>query len=173
MTGDSAQVAVCAGLPPIAVPMTVKMPEPITAPMPNAVSDTGPSVFFSAVSGNSLSVISLSMDLVAKICRVCVFWRLWIAGGRCQILVEEDGCVDEAIVCGIPRKAAENGRSRGLARLEAISQKAFCGLFIASTDRAPTSSPWPCSRRGEWCACPWEPPSCALPALPSCALLYR
>ena len=71
--------------------MTVKMPEPMTAPMPNAVSDTGPSVFFSAVSGSSLSVISLSMDLVAKICRVCVFWRLWIAGGRCQILVEEDG----------------------------------------------------------------------------------
>jgi hypothetical protein len=66
------------------------MPEPITAPTPSAVSETGPSDFFSAVSGRSLSAISLSMDLVAKICRVCVFWRLWIAGGRCQILVEED-----------------------------------------------------------------------------------
>jgi len=75
MTGDSAHVAVVAGLPPIAVPMTVKIPEPMTAPIPSAVSDTGPSVFFSAVSGCSLSAISLSMDLVAKICRGCV-WRL-------------------------------------------------------------------------------------------------
>jgi hypothetical protein len=91
------------------------MPEPITAPMPSAVRDTGPSVFFSAVSGCSLSAISLSMDLVAKICRGCVLWRFWIAGGRCHVLVEED----EAIVCGKLCKAAENGRSRGLARLEA------------------------------------------------------
>src|SRR5215469_7749118 len=90
MTGDSAHVAVVAGLPPIAVPMTVKMPDPITAPMPNAVSETGPSVFFSAVSGCSLSAISLSIDFVAKICRVCVFWRLWIAGGRISFPREED-----------------------------------------------------------------------------------
>jgi hypothetical protein len=90
MTGDSAQVAVIAGLPPIAVPMTVKMPEPMTAPMPRAVSETGPRVFLSAVSGCSLSAISLSMDLVAKICRACVFWRLWVAGGRCHVLVEEE-----------------------------------------------------------------------------------
>ena len=69
MTGDSLQLARAAGLPPMAVPMTVKMPEPITAPMPSAVSETGPSVFFSAVSGASESEISLSIDLVAKICR--------------------------------------------------------------------------------------------------------
>ena len=91
MTGDSANVAVVAGFPPIAVPMTVKMPEPMTAPMPSAVSETGPSVFFSAVSGSSLSAISLSMDLVAKICRACVFWRLWVAGGRRYVLAEEIG----------------------------------------------------------------------------------
>jgi hypothetical protein len=53
----------------MAVPMTVKMPEPMTAPMPSAVSETGPSVFFSAISGFSLSMMSLSMDLVAKIWR--------------------------------------------------------------------------------------------------------
>ena len=53
----------------MAVPMTVKMPEPMTAPMPRAVRDTGPSDFLSAVSGISDSVISLSIDLVAKICR--------------------------------------------------------------------------------------------------------
>ncbi len=56
--------------PAMAVPMTVKMPEPITAPMPSAVSETGPSVFFSAFSGSSESEISLSIDLVRKIWRV-------------------------------------------------------------------------------------------------------
>ncbi len=52
--------------PAIAVPMTVKMPEPITAPMPSAVSDQGPSDFLSAFSGSSDSRISLSMDLQAS-----------------------------------------------------------------------------------------------------------
>ena len=52
----------------MATPMTVKMPEPITAPMPRAVKETGPSVFFNACSGLSDSEISLSIDLVAKIC---------------------------------------------------------------------------------------------------------
>src|SRR5271163_4862986 len=52
----------------MAVPMTVKIPEPITAPMPRAVSDTGPSVFFSLRSGFSESEISLSMDLQQNAC---------------------------------------------------------------------------------------------------------
>ena len=52
--------------PAIAVPMTVKMPEPMTAPMPRAVSDHGPRVFFSRCSGSCDSEISLSMDLHAK-----------------------------------------------------------------------------------------------------------
>ena len=43
----------------MAVPMTVKMPDPITAPMPSAVSDHGPSVFFSACSGSSDSADQL------------------------------------------------------------------------------------------------------------------
>ena len=47
----------------MAVPMTVKIPDPITAPMPRAVSDQGPSDFFSACSGSSESLISLSIDL--------------------------------------------------------------------------------------------------------------
>ncbi|MFL6301416.1 MAG: hypothetical protein ACJ71N_12505 [Terriglobales bacterium] len=50
----------------IAVPITVKMPEPMTAPMPSAVSATGPSVFFRRVSGFSESEISLSMDFFAN-----------------------------------------------------------------------------------------------------------
>src|SRR5271166_148683 len=52
--------------PAMAVPMTVKMPEPMTAPMPRAVSDHGPSVFLSRCSGSSDSEISLSMDLHVK-----------------------------------------------------------------------------------------------------------
>jgi hypothetical protein len=44
------------------------MPEPITAPIPRAVKETGPSVFFNAFSGISDSDISLSIDFVAKIC---------------------------------------------------------------------------------------------------------
>jgi len=47
--------------------MTVKMPEPMTMPMPSAVSETGPSVLRRACSGRSESLISLSIDLVAKI----------------------------------------------------------------------------------------------------------
>jgi len=68
MIGEAAQLATFDGLPPIAVPITVKMPDPMTAPMPRAVKETGPSVFFNACSGRSDSAISLSMDLVAKIC---------------------------------------------------------------------------------------------------------
>jgi hypothetical protein len=48
------------------VPTTVKMPEPITAPMPRAVRETGPRVFFNRRSGSSESEISLSMDLQQK-----------------------------------------------------------------------------------------------------------
>jgi len=44
----------------------VKMPDPITAPIPSAVSDHGPSDFLSACSGSSDSRISLSMDLQAS-----------------------------------------------------------------------------------------------------------
>jgi hypothetical protein len=68
MTGESANEASAAGLPPIATPITVKIPDPITAPMPSAVKETGPSVFFNACSGLSDSEISLSIDLVRKIC---------------------------------------------------------------------------------------------------------
>src|SRR5712671_3133970 len=46
--------------------MTVKIPAPITAPMPSAVNDHGPSVFLSRCSGSSEFAISLSMDFLAK-----------------------------------------------------------------------------------------------------------
>ncbi len=52
--------------PAIAVPMTVKMPEPMTAPMPRAVSETGPSVLRSACFGSQDWAMSLSMDFLAK-----------------------------------------------------------------------------------------------------------
>jgi hypothetical protein len=50
----------------MAVPMTVKMPEPMTAPMPSAVSDQGPRDLRSEFSGSSDSRISLSIDLQAS-----------------------------------------------------------------------------------------------------------
>jgi hypothetical protein len=52
--------------PAMAVPMTVKMPEPMTAPMPRAVSEIGPSVFLSAHAGSSDSEMSLSIDFFAN-----------------------------------------------------------------------------------------------------------
>jgi hypothetical protein len=52
----------------MATPITVKIPDPMTAPMPSAVKETGPSVFFNACSGLSDSEISLSIDLVRNIC---------------------------------------------------------------------------------------------------------
>jgi hypothetical protein len=69
MMGDLDHETVWEGLPPMAVPMTVKMPEPMTMPTPRAVSETGPRDFLRACSGSSESEMSLSMDLVAKICR--------------------------------------------------------------------------------------------------------
>src|SRR5271170_522297 len=68
--------------PEMAVPTTVKMPEPITAPMPSDVRETGPSVFLRLVSGFSDSAISLSMDLQQ---------RTW--GGRVRLLYEIEGSV--------------------------------------------------------------------------------
>ena len=49
--------------PAAAVPVRTKIPEPMMAPMPSAVSVHGPSVFFSRCSGFSESEISLSIDL--------------------------------------------------------------------------------------------------------------
>src|SRR5208337_3504938 len=52
--------------PAAAVPVSTKIPEPMMAPMPSAVSDHGPSVLLSRCSGFSDSEISLSMDLQQK-----------------------------------------------------------------------------------------------------------
>jgi len=79
----------------MAVPMTVKMPEPMTAPMPSAVSDQGPSVFLSAFSGSSDSRISLSMDLQAS---------SWL--GRAILLVR--------LVGGYVSKGGSTGKGRAL-----------------------------------------------------------
>jgi hypothetical protein len=70
-------------LPPMATPMTVKMPDPMTAPMPRAVNDTGPRVLRRAFSGSSDSLISLSMDFVAKIC----LGRAWTSSRRIYRIV--------------------------------------------------------------------------------------
>src|SRR5271166_4213094 len=49
--------------PAAAVPVRTKIPEPIMAPMPSAVSDHGPSDLLSRFSGFSDSEINLSIDL--------------------------------------------------------------------------------------------------------------
>src|SRR2546427_4170818 len=54
--------------PAAAVPVKTKIPEPIIAPIPSAVSDQGPSVFFSRCSGASASANNLSMLLTLKSC---------------------------------------------------------------------------------------------------------
>ena len=54
------------GLPAAAVPVSVKMPEPITAPMPSAVRLHGPKVRLRRLSGSSDAAIKASMLLVRK-----------------------------------------------------------------------------------------------------------
>src|SRR5260370_42653367 len=56
--------------PAAAVRVKTKIPEPIIAPIPSAVSDQGPSVFFSRCSGASASANSLSMLLTLKSCEI-------------------------------------------------------------------------------------------------------
>jgi hypothetical protein len=96
MMGEPFQSVILEGLPPMAVPMTVKIPDPMTMPTPRAVSETGPRDFLRECSGRSESEMSLSMDLVAKI------WR-----GRCEVLVV---LKIATIVCG-RGLAGESGRN--------------------------------------------------------------
>jgi hypothetical protein len=89
--------------------MTVKMPEPITAPMPSAVKETGPSVFFNACSGLSDSEISLSIDLVRKICLASALAPAYrrIGAGRFYCTCDED-CLMRATS---PHQVAQRHRS--------------------------------------------------------------
>ena len=59
--------------PAAAVPVRIKMPEPITAPTPNAINCQGPSVLASRFWGSSLVAMSASMLLVRK---------SWLSGMR-------------------------------------------------------------------------------------------
>jgi len=69
----------------------VKIPDPITAPIPRAVKDTGPRVFLSRRSGASESEISLSMDLHVKSWlpdgAISVSVRWFVPGTRAKSLV--------------------------------------------------------------------------------------
>src|SRR5580658_5555689 len=113
--------------PEIAVPMTVKMPDPMTAPMPSAVSDHGPSVFFSACSGSSESLMSLSIDLRASswLGRTVLLIR-WIAGhlsiaGFCRLGEQSSGAgclrrsVQEEVWC-LKRAGPDEGQEQGMYR---------------------------------------------------------
>jgi hypothetical protein len=52
--------------PEAELPVSTKIPDPMIAPIPSAVSDHGPSVFFNRCSGSSDSEMSLSMDFFAN-----------------------------------------------------------------------------------------------------------
>src|SRR5690348_482197 len=91
--------------PAIAVPITVKMPEPMTAPMPSEVRETGPRVLRNLRSGSSDSAISLSMDLQQKA------WR-----GRVRLLLLEK-CDKGSLLRGLAVRAtacvaAPDGRGK-------------------------------------------------------------
>src|SRR5208283_5599746 len=77
--------------PAAAVPVRMKIPEPMMAPMPSAVSDHGPSDLLSRCSGWSASEISLSMDLQQKTCLSEV--RMTAAGSvGCDKRLRSPGC---------------------------------------------------------------------------------
>jgi hypothetical protein len=80
--------------PEMAVPMTVKMPEPMTAPMPSAVSDHGPRVFLRQCPGSSESRMSLSIDLRAS---------SWL--GREDLLDSPCGVIYDSIQASVPEEA--------------------------------------------------------------------
>src|ERR1700752_1139316 len=56
----------CSFCPAMAVPTTVKIPEPMTAPIPSEVRLSQPSDFFNRRSGSSASEINWSMFLTRK-----------------------------------------------------------------------------------------------------------
>lgn len=138
--------------PEIAVPITVKIPDPITAPIPSAVSDHGPRVFFKLFSGFSESRISLSIDL-----------RLssWLASG--ELLAREI----ELIV--VRPTQTRGGGSQGAApcRLQAPNGHAMCATY-AWIDRGMPSSLWLSSSREAPSGEPSAQPSCAPRASVSC-----
>ncbi len=77
--------------PAAAVPVSTKMPEPMMAPIPSAVSDHGPSVFCRRWPGDSDSVISLSMDLQQK---------SWLS----EVRITSAGCDGGSVVAGCDKR---------------------------------------------------------------------
>jgi hypothetical protein len=66
MTVAWSRELICSSFPRAAVPVTVKIPDPITAPIPRNVRLHGPSVFFSRWLGSSEDAMSSSMFFVRK-----------------------------------------------------------------------------------------------------------
>src|SRR5947209_3286969 len=71
--------------PAAAVPVTVKMPEPITAPIPSAVRLNAPRDFFKRWAGSSDAATSWSMLLVRKSGFIGRVRRSRPAAGRCRL----------------------------------------------------------------------------------------
>src|SRR6266536_4679355 len=81
--------------PAMAVPTTVKMPYPITAPIPSAVSETGPRVFFSfgpvLPSPRSACRWTCSTGAACGIVRQPHRLRMIVPRGRVSVCVGEHG----------------------------------------------------------------------------------
>ncbi len=130
--------------------------------MPSAVKDHGPSVFFSACSGDSESRISLSMDLRAS---------SWLARMNLPFSIEKIQHTRRNPVSGIRIPHAGAGlKSLTPGRVTPPGANAAFNETSASIDRASVSSISSCCCRGGWSALPWEQPSCAPCALPSYVL---
>ncbi len=94
--------------------MTVKMPDPMTAPMPSAVSDQGPRVFLSLCAGSCDSLMSLSIDLRAS------SWLarenlLTVVSDQRSVLLRQDPSGSWApVCCAKQRSSALSGGCRPL-----------------------------------------------------------
>src|SRR5208337_1127362 len=82
--------------PAAAVPVSTKIPEPMMAPMPSAVSDHGPRLFCRRWPGASDSEISLSMDLQQKSWLLEVRTVLF-AGGSLEVDVVTSDLLNQAL----------------------------------------------------------------------------
>jgi hypothetical protein len=101
--------------------MTVKMPEPMTAPMPSAVSDHGPRVFLRECPGSSESRISLSMDLqaISWLGRACLLVRAGVNCCRCRRFSAGSESLCRSVHDEIPDGDAQFARGAGAERVPA------------------------------------------------------
>ena len=130
--------------PAAAVPVSTKMPEPMMAPMPSAVSDHGPRDFLRRCSGWSASEISLSIDLQQK--------NLFVGGtddcgGFRGVVTSGCGLLNSAVSYQPSALSNKPASLRDGAGEGARSSTIYLAALTASPGRGPTSSLWAFSTR--------------------------